>query len=116
MPSGGTYGTAQSGVIWLAETEFPQVLGASRRAIACQAANKNHPENPSPPGRLCRPDRTNRHDIRSRRADEAPSWAAGFWRRVTATAGQLSPLTSLITEACAAPAYENPIGVAFGQA
>jgi hypothetical protein len=62
----------------LAETDCPQVLGASRRAIACQAANKNHPESPSPPGRHCRSGRTNQCDIRSRRAGEARSWAAGF--------------------------------------
>jgi hypothetical protein len=62
----------------LAETDCPQVLGASRRAVACQAANKNHPEHPTPPGRHCRPGRTNPHDIRSRRAGEAPAWAAGF--------------------------------------
>jgi hypothetical protein len=57
----------------LAETDCPQVLGASRRAIACQAANKNHPEHPSPPGHHCRPGLANQHDIRSRRAGEAPA-------------------------------------------
>lgn len=65
----------------LAETGCPQVLGASRRAIACQAANKNRPEHPFPPGRHCRPGRTNRHDIRSRRAGEAPRVGGRLWRR-----------------------------------
>jgi hypothetical protein len=71
----------------LAETDCPQVLGASRRAIACQAANKNHPESPSPPGRHCRSGRTSQCDIRSRRAGDTRLALAGDgnrWRGVRA--------------------------------
>jgi len=62
--------------IRLKNLDRSQMLHSFRRAIACQAANKNHQGNPCPPGRHCQTGPMSHPDVQSRRGSEEPSRAA----------------------------------------